>query len=427
MKVVSPEKKTPGAAGALLATFTLAAFSPVVVTVLLVIYVLARYRGAGARIREGSQPSIQGTPGVKTMSEVMAFLKEVPFRRKLPTFAATAVYGLIDSLSFALGNVRATAGLVFPYPDAFEAVVVESRDGTPICGLLALQQGAGAKPALIIVHGLFGSKNSHGIQALALRAYYEWGFHVFAMDLRNFGDSSRFSEAPTSWGHREADDVLAVADYLAATNRVSTVGACGVNMGAASVMLAAARCQVDGPLAGGVVALDGYADAERMLEKITTISRQWPGSVLTWLMFRFMMAFKTLAGGPRVFTDLRTYTREVSTQYYEIGEQELYRRASPVRTVGEIEVPCLIVHALDDFIVPIDEAYDLLAAAIDNPMVDSLVVPSGGHALYHLTSPAWINTTLRAFFSYWAEFGTLDEEWTGPPTDSIDTFGNPNN
>jgi pimeloyl-ACP methyl ester carboxylesterase len=115
---------------------------------------------------------------------------------------------------------------------------MESQDGTPVCGLLAMQPHVEERPALIVVHGLFGSKNSYGMQQLSLKAYYDWGFHVFALDLRNFGDSSRFSEAPTSWGYREFDDFIAAAEYLDSVQHVSTVGVCGVSMGAAAALLA---------------------------------------------------------------------------------------------------------------------------------------------------------------------------------------------
>jgi len=427
MKLVSPERKVPSASRALLTILALAAFAPVLITALLILYVHARYRGRAAGVRESGIPSFQHTSGVKTMSEIMSFLKTVPFRASVPTVAATAAYGLMDSVSCLLGNLRATAGLIFPYPSVFEPLVVESHDGTPVCGLLALQPGNADCPALIVVHGLFSSKNSQVIQALSLRAFYDWGFHVLAMDLRNFGDSSRFSEAPTSWGYHESEDVLAVAEYLSNTHRVSTVGACGISMGAASVLLAASRCRLDGPLSGGVVALNGYSDAERMVERACTFSDRSLESVLRWFVFRFLLSLKTLAGGPRFFADLRAYAREISSQYYEASEKELFASGSPARTVGNIEVPCLVIHALDDFMVPVDEAYELLAAAVNNPMVDALIVPTGGHALYHMSSPSWFHKTLQAFFTYWAEFGPADSDWTGPPTDSMDTFGNSNN
>ncbi len=426
MKVTSPESKTPEALRTVLAALLLAATLPLAVSAALVLYIRARYRGV--RLRSAAPAPLERTPGVKTMSELMGLLKEVPFRTRVPTRLATAGYLLLDAVPAALNSMRATAGLVYPYPDVFEPVVVESQDGTPVCGLLAMQPHVDARPALVVVHGLFGSKNSYGMQQLALKAYYEWGFHVCALDLRNFGDSSRFSEAPTSWGYRESDDVSAAAEYLESMPHVSTVGVCGVSMGAASALLAAGRSKLDRPLSGGVVALNGYADAERELEFVCSTPGLSPDAAGVWLLFRVLLAAKTLLGGPRLFTDLRAYNREVTAQYYELAERDIFARASAVKAVGEVEVPCLIIHAIDDRVVPVDEAYDLLAAAMDNPMVDSLIVPTGGHGLYQMTSPGWFYRVLETFFTYWAEFGPPPGQRAGQSgSESSGTHGNPNN
>lgn len=428
MKLISPEKKTPRASRRLLAALALVALLPLAAPALLIVYIRARFRGAGAKAGTRVAAPLQRTPGVKTMSEAMELLKDIPFKSSVPTRAARTVYQLLDIVPAALNSSRATAGLVYPYPEVFEPVMVESTDGTPICGLLALQPGESERPALILVHGLFGSKNSYYIQALALRAYYGWGFHVFAIDLRNFGDSSRFSDAPTSWGYLESDDILAAAGYLETVQRVSTVGVCGVSMGASAALIAGSRSRLNGPLAGGIVALNGYADAERVTEQVSTVSGISLEAVANWVVFRLKMGIKTLVGGPRPIGDLRAYTREVAAQYYEVSEEELYRKASPLSVVGNMEVPCLIVHALDDQVVPITEAYDMLAVAVDNPMVDALIVPAGGHALYQIACTGWFYRSLETFFIYWAEFGPEESRLAGTSgTDTMDTFGNPNN
>jgi len=321
-----------------------------------------------------------------------------------------------------LNSVKVTAGLVYAYPGVFEPVMLESRDGTPLCGLLAMQPGDSKKPALIIAHGLFNSKNSFGILALARRAYFEWGFNVLALDLRDSGDSSRFSEAPLSWGCRESEDIAAAAGYLAATGKVSTTGVCGFGMGASSAMLAACRSEPDLRLSGGVVALNGYADARRFVNGISTVSGLSPTALFRWLLLKLCLALKTLAGGPRPFSDPRVYTREVASQYYELAEHDLYASASPVECLADIEVPCLVTHSLDDPVTPVDEAYDLLAAATDNPLVDSLIVPSGAHVLYSLVCPSWFYETLRTYFTYWGEFNPNPAHYVRHP--GTDVLGN---
>jgi predicted alpha/beta-fold hydrolase len=419
------EEKTRALKPALLLP-ALVLLSPVVVTLVVILYVVVRYRGARPEVAIPFTGGGEKRPGVKTMSEVMGAIRAVPFKPRLSYQAATGALALLDAIPMLLNMSRATAGVIYPYPRVFEPVMLQSQDGTPVCGLLAMQIGGGERPAIIFVHGLFGSKNSCTTQILALKAYYDWGFHVFALDLRNFGDSSRFSEAPTCWGYRESDDILAAAEYLASIEGVSTVAVCGGSMGAASALLAAGRSRLDGPLSGGVIALNGYADAERIVDHISTVSSPWVERAIICFFFRLLLLLKTSLGGPRPIVDFKKYTREVSGQYYEISDKDLYRKASPLNAVREIEVPCLMIHAEDDLIVPVREAEDLRAEAKDNPMVDVLIMPGGGHALYAATDPNWFFKVLRTFFTYWGEFSA------GPDSSSegfysIDMFGNPDN
>jgi predicted alpha/beta-fold hydrolase len=427
MKDSSPNRKTRRVLRALVAGMILLPVSPLLATSLVIIYLRIRYKSAGLWEKDGLGQAKLYNPRIQTMSEAMEILKEIPFSKTVPAPLAKFANWLIETAPAALNEVRGLAGLIYPYPEAFNPVIVESGDGTPLCGVLGMQPGEAKKPALLFVHGLFGSKNAFNIHALALRAYYDWGFHVYAMDLRNFGDSSRFSEAPTSWGYRESDDVLAVVEYLESMSRVTTVGVCGVSMGAASAVLAAGRSGTSRQLAGGIVALNCYADARRAIERMSGVSRLSLKSFTARLFLRLMTSFKAFGGGPRPIGDLRSYTREVAAQYYEISEEELYREASPVNIIGEIDVPCLIMHSLDDRIVSVAEAYDLLATSVDNPMVDALIVPSGGHAIYQLTNPTWFHKTLETFFTYWAELCPEGGQYTGTSgTDTIGTFGNPN-
>jgi pimeloyl-ACP methyl ester carboxylesterase len=331
MKNSSPDRKILKVWRAVVAGMILLPVSPLLVTLFLILYIRIRYRGAGSRTRDHMDTAMRYNPRVQTMSEAIETLKATPFRETVPTPLAMCAHWLIETVPAVLGEIRGLAGLIYPYPEDFEPVIVESRDGTPLSGVLGMQPGEAPKPALLLVHGLGSSKNAFSIQSLALRAYYEWGFHICAMDLRNFGDSSRFSETPTSWGYRESDDVLAVAEYLESMARVTTVGVYGVSMGGTSALLAAGRSGLNRPLAGGVVALNCYADARRAMEMLSSTSRSSLKSFTAWLTSRFMTSFKALTGGPRPVGDLQSYTREVASQYYEISEQELYAEASPNR------------------------------------------------------------------------------------------------
>ena len=426
MRKTPLREETPSLLKTALLLLALVLLFPLLATLVLILYVAVRYRGARPVTTIPVTGGGEKRSGVKTMCEVMEKIRAIPFKPRISHQVAAAALTLVDAVPMLLNMSRTTAGIIYPYPSVFEPVMLQSQDGTPICGLLAMQPGAGQKPSIVFVHGLFGSKNAYATQALALKAYYDWGFHVFALDLRNLGDSSRFSEAPTCWGYRESDDILAAAEYLESIDQVSTVALCGGSMGAASALLAAGRSRLDGPLSGGVIALNGYADAERIVDYISTVSRPWVKRSIICFFFRLLLLLKTSLGGPRAIVDFKKYTREVSAQYYEVSDSDLYRKASPVNFVGEIEVPCLVIHAVDDLIVPVREAEELQAAAKDNPVFDVMIMPGGGHALYAANDPGWFYKVLKTFFTYWGEY-ELGPDSSTEGFDSIELFGNPDN
>ena len=62
-------------------------------------------------------------------------------------------------------------------------------------------------PGLIVVHGLFTSSRFDYVRQIAVRAYYEWGFNVAAIDLRSFGMTELTSTAPSTAGWKEGEDI----------------------------------------------------------------------------------------------------------------------------------------------------------------------------------------------------------------------------
>jgi predicted alpha/beta-fold hydrolase len=428
MRVITyPEKSVPRAFRGSLIIAVLVVFSPLLIAAAFIAYVLARFRSAPSRMA-GVPEDLERRAGVKTMSEAADLLEKVRFKSWIPNPVSTAIWMAVDMLPSALATTRITAGLLYPYPASFEPVMLESQDGTPVCGHLAMQPSDAQRPALILASGAYASKNSGWLLTIALKAYYEWGFHVLALDLRNMGDSGRFSEAPTSWGYRESDDIMAAAEYLESIDIVSTVGVCGVGMAGSAALIAAGRSRLDGPLAGGVIAISAYASASEAVDRLSGSGAMSLPAAARRFVERVLLLFKTLAGGPRPFFSPREYTREVSCQYYEIGETDLYRKASPVKIMSEIEVPCLVIHARDDAVAPISEAMTLLEASSDNPMVSALIVPTGGHSLYGPATRKWLHAALKTFFTYWGEFGPAPYDILGlAGIDSMDIHGNPDN
>jgi hypothetical protein len=180
------------------------------------------------------------------MSDITGRLSKVPFKGPSATIPGLGRAAVMNSGLLFLNASRATAGIMYPYPEEFENVVIESFDGTPLAAAVGIHKDGKPRPAIVISHGFMGSKNDHYIIDTALTAFSEWGFNVLGIDLRNFGRSQCLAHGPTTAGWKESEDLLAAAKYLSERPEVTSVGITGFSMGAGSTILAACRAGEDG-------------------------------------------------------------------------------------------------------------------------------------------------------------------------------------
>ncbi|HLE47202.1 MAG TPA: hypothetical protein VI818_02810, partial [Candidatus Thermoplasmatota archaeon] len=103
------------------------------------------------------------------------------------------------------GMTRITAPLR-KYPKDFEKVRFPSKDGTRLVGWLGRSPHPGPQPGLILLPGLFTSKDNNRIRARSLKIRREWGYHILTLDLRGIGESERRYSTP---GLKEAEDIEA--------------------------------------------------------------------------------------------------------------------------------------------------------------------------------------------------------------------------
>lgn len=97
--------------------------------------------------------------------------------------------------------------------------------------------GNGAEPTaptVVMAHG-WGSNKSNMLDRAAI---IHDDYNLLLFDARNHGQSS---EAPTTQGVREADDLRAMIDWLEATKAPAQIALMGVSMGAATVIAEADR------------------------------------------------------------------------------------------------------------------------------------------------------------------------------------------
>jgi hypothetical protein len=129
------------------------------------------------------------------MTALMADLHAIPNRLRHSDFAELR-RGLADISNFVVAQHREGAVIGYRYPGQFKDHIVEGADGERIAASIAVQEAA--RPGLIVVHGLFTSSRFDYVRQIAVRAFYEWGFNVAALDLRSFGMTELTSPAPSA-------------------------------------------------------------------------------------------------------------------------------------------------------------------------------------------------------------------------------------
>jgi uncharacterized protein len=117
-------------------------------------------------------------------------------------------------------------------PDC-RSLAIPGPDGITL-GAWSVNRGAGA-PLVILFHGYSAEKSSLLAEG---RALLELGASVLLVDFRGSGDSS---EAYTTLGIREADDVAAAVRYAQGALPHSRLILYGQSMGAAAILRAVAR------------------------------------------------------------------------------------------------------------------------------------------------------------------------------------------
>ncbi len=277
---------------------------------------------------------------------------------------------------------------------------IVSEDGTPISAVAGIHRDGRPRPALIMVHGLFGSKNLWFSQQVVLAAYYGWGYNAMAIDLRFFGESKKYSDAPGTGGWKEGQDILAAARWLKSLPEVTSVGAMGGSMGAASTMLAAAQ-DPERLLDGGTIAWHGYGDIASQIRFIST--RPGPLEPFFGAYLFFMACLRlTLGREARRWPDFEGYLLDHCASYYGVSPEELLEKSSPAAQLHRVEVPFLAINSDDDPIVPAEQGAILERAAASNPWAEVLRYPVGGHCAFAVVDKAWMARVVRSFYDYWA-------------------------
>lgn len=186
---------------------------------------------------------------------------------------------------------------------------------------------------VLVCHGLAASKSNQLVMA---RGFPDHGYNVLIFDFRAHGESGG---QLTTFGDLERRDVLAAVHYLrehrkGESQRILGVGA---SMGAAALIAAAADPSPDGQAIDAVAVYGTYSDLGTLADNISDLYFAQP--------MKFLL--KHLA---------------IGMASVETGDA--LRSFAPAKLVSNIwPRPILMIHGIDDEIIPFERGRDLFEAA----------------------------------------------------------------
>lgn len=287
---------------------------------------------------------------------------------------------------------------------------VELPDGDRLLILENVPVGWNSRrPTAVLVHGLAGSADGAYIVRVG-RRLLRLGIRVVRVNLRGAG--AGFGLARRIYHAGRSDDLRAVVEWLDRRHPGSPIGLVGFSLGANLVLkLAAEASTAPVPALDCVLAanppLDLAACAQLMLR---SENRLYDWNFVRWLrasVRRLHDRFPDL--GPPALEGVNTvydFDDRYTAPRNGFGTaDEYYRQCSLVMALAKIQVPGLIVHAIDDPFVTSDP---LVHADRPGQLAVELV-PHGGH-LGYLSRRTWQGDRrwLDARFEVW-----LRLHWSG--------------
>jgi hypothetical protein len=258
---------------------------------------------------------------------------------------------------------------------------------------------------LLLLHGLEGSSQSQYMLGNADKVWRA-GWNVIRMNMRNCGGTEMLS--PTLYHSGLSGDVRAVAEFFADRFKLRHIAWAGYSMGGNMVLKAAGEYGNSAPdWLRAVVGVSPVLDLQPSADALHDArNRIYEWNFLRNMLARYRRKAELL---PRRFSlanckrvqSIRTYDEYIVAPNCDfLGADDYYDRASSARVIDRIEIPTLILHALDDpFIRILPETLEKISA---NPRIAFVETPHGGHCGFLASASKgddgyWAETTLQRF------------------------------
>jgi uncharacterized protein len=306
------------------------------------------------------------------------------------------------------GDLQTIANVLRPpstdlAPHASERLSFALYDGTgdTLVGTFDRPQTAKTgTPLVILIHGLTGTQDSLYICSMA-RTMLDRGWRVLRLNLRGAGPSR-----PTCGGQYYAgrsQDFRALLALLPGDLVRDGVMAVGYSLGGAMLLKYLGEEGNGSPLvaAASICApIDLSITCRNMMRTRNLLYHRHilglmkaeataPGAVLTAAERAAILKSRTVWEYDEAF---------IAPRHGFAGAEDYYERCKPLRFMGAIRVPTLILGAQDDPWIPgwLYSGYDWAS----NPSLAPLLPAHGGHVGFHGTGgrQPWSDTTIARFF-----------------------------
>ncbi len=291
---------------------------------------------------------------------------------------------VVDYLALNTKTGREMMVKAKPYPDPFVFSHLDAYAGAELGCWTGIRSEQA--PMVVFVPGTFATKDAGNTRSKVVGLFEAIDVHACAVDMRGFGHSSGLHSTA---GYLESRDVAAIARHFAGNDRVSHVILVGESLGASTV-LGASRHEPDA--IDGVLALNPFADLGWMIRRLSNHPPRWHPAHLIHHAFETFLHHVT-------GDEATTFEEYLLAGAQNIGLSwiELVHETSPRNHVVATRVPTLVLHAVDDPIIPAFHAHVLDRAARGNTNVDVHMTKMGGHASFDLVDQDWYWDTVVGF------------------------------
>ena len=289
-----------------------------------------------------------------------------------------------------------------PTPAGFALERLEMPPGrAPLVAFVAPPAGD-SKPIVLVVHGMFDSKNTRYVQVTG-ELLRRQGFGVVMPDMRFHGCLLSRQWLPTL-GIEEGADLAAWAKRIASDYPGHPIGLVGFSLGGLSVLHAMDQRDAAEVFAAGTVAVCPAADLPRLVRYLDA-TVFFADSGFTSSMrkgFRDYLRKRSKALGIESDGTFQDALGRMAASSPALGPEpaDFLRRADPSNAVAASPRPLLILVTTNDPIIPSSSIGALERAGKDNPRVHVIETPFGGHIGQPGASPEWYAAVLSAFFRY---------------------------